>query len=46
MLFIATFIVIMLAMAALGLSLFLGNGQAPQAGCGNDCRCVDGNKET
>lgn len=46
MLLIATFILIALAMAGLGLSLFFGRAEGPQAGCGRECRCRPDEEET
>jgi len=40
MLFLATFLVFLLAMGGLALGLAVGRG-APAAGCGRDCRCVE-----
>lgn len=40
MLFVATFLFFVLAMAGLGIGLLLGRPQGPRAGCGSDCRCL------
>lgn len=46
MLFVVTFVVFALAMTGLGVSLLFGNARSPQAGCGIDCDCLPGKKDT
>lgn len=40
MLFLATLLIFVLAMAGLGAGLLLGRNGSPRVGCGNDCRCL------
>lgn len=46
MLFFATLMILLLAMAGLGLGILCGQRRARQAGCGIDCRCVPDRQET